>query len=181
MEIAIQKLDNRYTIYVEGVSWHSMTNYFKNEAVNIYSLVYIIYGRRITHDKNVDTGDDRLSFLKQNLPVEQILALTGEMELVEPFECKLGNAKFFIERLFRDAYQITFKLKSEAQKFTSVLASNFSDLQEALENEMSYSTDGFTDDFIKSKNFERFLDRRLERWRQEVVSNYDQLAKRVHI
>jgi hypothetical protein len=181
MEIAIQKLDTRYTVYVEGVSWHSLTNYFKSEAVNIYSLVYIIYGRRITHDKNIETGNDRLSFLKQNMPMEQIVELTGEMELNEPYECKLGNAKFFVERYFRDAYQITFHFKSEAQKFLNGLASDFTDLQEALEKNKPYSTDGFTEDFTKSRDFDRFLDRRLERWRLEVVTNYDQFAKKVQI
>jgi hypothetical protein len=115
------------------------------------------------------------------MPMEQIVELTGEMELNEPYECKLGNAKFFVERYFRDAYQITFHFKSEAQKFLNGLASDFTDLQEALEKNKPYSTDGFTEDFTKSRDFDRFLDRRLERWRLEVVTNYDQFAKKVQI
>ena len=178
MEIAIQKEGKKYLVYVEGVSWKSLTNYFIEEAVNVYLLVYIINGRYISHDKNIETSGGQLSFLRQNMPVKQILELTAEMDLDEPYECKLGNAKFFLRHHFLDAYELNFNSKSEAQQFISALAHDYSDLQEALEEDKSYSTSGLTDDFVKSRNFDRFMNRRYDRWNDIVVKEYEQMVKK---
>ena len=73
MEIATQKTETGWTVYVEGISWNAIKVNFIEEFVNIYLLTFITDSRFISYDDRVTQDDNKLSFCKENLRIETLI------------------------------------------------------------------------------------------------------------
>ncbi|MFN8323983.1 MAG: hypothetical protein U0T74_15065 [Chitinophagales bacterium] len=182
METLSQKTDTGWTGYVEGVSWKAITTNFFEEFVNIYLLVFITDGRFTSYDARVKQEDNKLSFCKENLRVEELVHRLSEMELDQPNDARLGNKKFFVNQLFPEAYTLTFWEKEEAEKFVTGISELYlAEVKNSLKEVRSYSTIGLTEDLVQSPNFDRFLDKRYNRWHKIVVKEFEEGVKKGEI
>ena len=182
MEILTQKTDTGWTVYVEGVSWKAITANFFEEFVNIYLLVFITEGRYTSYDARVEQEDNKLSFCKENIRVEELLHRLTQMELDQPNDARFGNKKIFLNQLFPEAYTLTFWEKEEAEKFVTGISELYlAEVKNSLKEGRSYSTIGVTEDLVQSPNFDRFLDKRYNRWHEIVVKEFEEGVKKGEI
>ncbi|MBL0310151.1 MAG: hypothetical protein IPP77_10875 [Bacteroidetes bacterium] len=178
MEIAIQKNENGWSVYVEGISWNAITANFIEEAVNVYVLTFITNGRYTSFDDRVKQQDNKLTFCKENMRVEELLNRLSDMELDEPNDARFGNKKFFVNRLFTDAYVLTFWERKEVEKFILDISECYlNEIKQSIKAGRPYSTIGVTEDLVGSPNFDRFLDKRYNRWHDLVVREFEEGVK----
>lgn len=178
MEIAIHQQETGVQVYVEGISWTAITEYFQAETVNIYLLVFVIDGKYTSHDSRVELTDDKLTFCKQSVVVKELLSRLKEMELNYPNEVRIGNKHFLINQLFPDGYVLTFWDKEHADKFiTGITEKYLSGIKSAITNNKDFSTKGLNDDYVTSPNFDRFIDKRCNRWNDAVVKEFEDGVK----
>jgi hypothetical protein len=170
MEIAIQQQEKGVKIYLEGILWTAITEYFQEERVNIYQLVFLIDDEFISHDNRFELTDDQLRFCKQSITVKELLSRLKEMDLSYPNDVKIGNKDFFIQQLFPDSYVLTFWDKVYADKFiTSISEKYLSGIKVSLIGHKEVTTKRLNHDFETSPNFDRFLDKRIDKWNASIV------------
>lgn len=179
MEIATQKTETGWTVYVEGVSWNAITVNFIEEFVNIYLLTFIVDGRFTSYDDRVTQEDNKLSFCRENLRIETLINRLAEMEFEQPNDVRFGNKKFFLNQLFPGAYTITFFEREEAEKFVTAISELYlADVINSLKVGKPSSTIGVIEDLVHSFNFDLFLEKRYNRWNEIVVHEYEEGLKK---
>jgi hypothetical protein len=179
MEIATQKDDTGWTVYIEGISWQAIMATFNQEFINIYLLVYLTDEDRFTgYDDRMKQVDNKLSFCKENLQVKELMSRLSEMELEEPNDARFGNKKFFVNRLFHDTYVLTFGDREDAQRFILDISSTYLlGVKYSMRAGEPYTTKGVNNDLVGSPNFDRFLDKRSNRWHDIAVKEFEESLK----
>ncbi len=178
MEIAIKKEENTIKLFIEGITWETVKQVFKEEAVNIYLLVFFVDEDYAFHDENFEQTDNTLSFCKQNILFSELANRLADLKLGNPCEVKIGNKHFHIRQHFSDAFEFTFRKEESAESFLESLRNNISqsvidNLKSALITGSPFCTDEFNTDFGKANNMERFIEHRFDLWYDTTVREYE--------
>jgi hypothetical protein len=173
MEIAIEHTNTGIRIYVEGISWSALSHLFREESVNVYKLEFSKNGQRLgCDDRYMEDRGDRLCFFRQNMPVSTILDVLIWCGLGEPAVACLGNSRFLMNRIFRDAYEFRFWDMDEVKMFLHrIQVVYFLGVNKGLEKGWSCSTAGLNDDYVLSPDLDRLMDRRFNNWKDDAESS----------
>ncbi|MBL0309217.1 MAG: hypothetical protein IPP77_05935 [Bacteroidetes bacterium] len=178
MEIAISHTDTGYKVYVEGLSWQTLTKQLLDESFNIYLLSIYIDGRYTGYDDRVKVNDGKLSFCKQHISMKELLSFLSELEGEEVYEVRLGNGQFFLESLYPGAWVVTFQQKEDAWGFLAGIQEGMSEfINPLLTSGLPVSSVALTDDITGVPTWERFVDRRYNRWHDKVVREFEEGVK----
>jgi hypothetical protein len=182
MEIAIEKEDGRWSVYLEGMSWQGIAATFGKEPVNVYLLVFYSKGQDHWYDDRLKRQEGSLHFCKQSIPAHELMSLLSELELEEPTEARLGNKRWFADRHFLDAYKLTFWSAEELTGFLSRLGSmDGAAAVDAVKAGKPFCTAGLMDDRVACSSYDRFLHRRYNRWHDLVMQEYEEAIKKGEI
>ena len=180
MNIAAEISNNLLTVFIEGHTWESVTTLFKNEKVQVERIVYMeddpVFHDVITCPGKPETHK-RLDFCKNTTSIEE---LTGKLELAgfgEPYEVRLANDKFSVDKIFTDAYTFSFSDFENSQTFLQwiiqvIPSFEVSNFMQRLRASGRYYTRDFAG-FREFADLNRFALHRCELWQAAVVKEFE--------
>lgn len=182
MNIAAQLHNGILTLLIEGSTWQSVTAEFDKEKVNVERIVYMedtpVFHDTITTRTGKPETNPRLAFCATPITVESLKGKLKKAGFDEPYEVRLANDKFTIEKEFTDAYTLTFFDFEKSKTFLRWLikaipsfeADNF---MQQLRAGGRYYTRGFTD-YREFVDLRRFTEHRFELWHDIVVKEFEE-------
>jgi len=186
MNIAAELNNSILTVFIEGSTWQSVTAVFDKEKVKVERIVYMeddpVFHDTITTRTGKPETHQRLAFCANLITVDVLKRKLEQAGFGEPYEVRLANDKFTIDKEFTDAYTLTF----------SEFANNETFLQWLIKAIPSFEADNFmqqlrsvgryyTREFVEYREYvdlKRFTEHRFEMWHDAVVKEYEEgLAK----
>ena len=180
MKIAAQQNGNDVQIFIEESGWMKTTLPLNKELVKIDLVVFMkdddsIFHDAISHSEPVT--DTSLMFCLDNLTVATFKQKLKKAGFGEPYEVRLSNKLFALEKQFTDAYSLTFNDYKNNQAFTDWLSflpsleAGF--LLQRIHQGRPYGSRGFSE-FREFPDLKRFTEHRFEIWHDAVVKEFEQ-------
>ena len=180
MNIAAEISNNLLTVFIEGQPWQSVITPFKKEKVKVERIVYMeddpVFHDTITCPDTPETHK-RLAFCKDVLSIDELKLKLEQAGFGEPYEVRLGNDKFTIDKIFTDAYTLSFSDFEGNQNFLQWIIKVLPSFE--VDNFMRRLRAGgryYTREFSAYKEFadlNRFAIHRCELWQAAVVKEYE--------
>jgi hypothetical protein len=180
MNIAAEINNNQLTVFIEGQPWQSLTALFSRENIKVERIVYMeddpVFHDTITCPGKPETHK-RLAFCKNVLSIDALIIKLEQAGFGEPYEVRLGNDKFTIDKIFTDAYTLSFTGFENNQNFLQWLISAIPSFE--VDNFMRRLRAGgryYNREFSAYKDFadlNRFAIHRCELWQAAVVKEYE--------
>jgi len=177
--IAAELSNNLLTVFIEGQPWQSLTALFGKEQIKVERIVYMeddpVFHDIITCPDKPETHK-RLAFCKDVLSIDALLLKLEQAGFGEPYEVKLGNDKFTIEKIFTDGYTLNFPFENNRtflQWLISAIPSfEVDNFMRRLRSGGRYYNREFSG-FREFADLNRFAIHRCELWQAAVVKEYE--------
>ena len=180
MNIAAELSNEKLIVYIEGQSWQSLLTLLYKENIKVERIVYMeddpVFHDTITCPGKPETHK-RLAFCKDVLSIDALKLKLEQAGFGEPYEVRLGNDKFTIDKIFTDAYSLTFSDYETNQTFLQWLITKVPSFE--VDNFMRRLRAGgryYNREFSTYKDFadiNRFAIHRCELWMARVVKEYE--------
>ena len=180
MNIAAELSNEKLIVYIEGQSWQSLLTLLYKENIKVERIVYMeddpVFHDTITCPGKPETHK-RLAFCKEVLSIDALKLKLDQAGFGEPYEVRLGNDKFTIDKIFTDAYSLTFSDYETNQTFLQWLITKVPSFE--VDNFMRRLRAGgryYNREFSTYKDFadiNRFAIHRCELWMARVVKEYE--------
>ena len=182
MNIAAELNGTELTVFIEESTWKKTTLPFNQEHLKVDLVVFMGNDKPISHDavsKPEPITDPSLMFCLENLTVagfKQKLKRAGFVE--PPYEVRLRNERFMLEKEYKDAYTITFMDYGTNKAFADWLVKVVPTLEaglllKRLREGGRYYTRAFAG-FGEFANLKRFTEHRFELWQEAVIKNFEE-------
>jgi hypothetical protein len=175
MKIAAEQIDSKLKVFIEGSNWTVTTQPFNKEIVKFGLLVYYMEGQPIFHDavsrEEPDTNPS-LMFCRESLTLSAFKKKIKKTGHGEPYEVRLGNDKFDLQKEFPRAYTLTFHNYRDNNVFAGWLESlpaleaGFVS-QRLKDNQFYFSRE--LSEFREFNSFEDFVCHRFKIWHEKTV------------
>jgi hypothetical protein len=179
MKIAAEQIDSKLNVFIEGSNWTVTTQPFNKEIVKSGLLVYYMEGQPIFHDaisKEEHDTHQSLMFCRDALTLATFKKEIKKAGYGEPYEVRLGNDKFNLQKEFPRAYTLTFHNYTDNKVFAGWLESlpalKAGFVFQTLKDKQIYFSREFSE-FREFNSFEDFVSHRFEIWHEETVKVFD--------
>ena len=183
MNIAAELSNERLTIFMEGLTWQSLTSLFGEEDVKVKRILYMedepVFHDTITTSTGEPETHTRLAFCGDALSIDELKRKLTQAGFAEPYDITLsGNTGHFnIDKMFADAYAISFSdfqnnllfLRWLIQTIPSLEADTF---VKKLLSGGRYNSRAFAE-FSAFADLNRFMEYRCSLWMAAVVKEYE--------
>ena len=180
MNIAAELNNDQLTVFIEGQPWQSLTTIFGKENIKVERMVYMeddpVFHDTITCPGKPETHK-RLAFCKDVLSIEALKIKLEQAGFGEPYEVRLANNKFTVEKIFTDSYIFSFSDVEKNQTFLQWIIQVIPSFE--VDNFMRRLRAGgryYNREFSTYKDFadlNRFATHRCELWMARVVKEFE--------
>ena len=179
MKIAAQQSGTDVKIFIEESGWMKTTLPLNKEVVKIDLVVFMkdddsIFHDAVSHAEPVT--DTSLMFCLDKLTVAVFKQKLKKAGLSEPYEVRLSNNLFALEKEFTDAYSLTFNDYRNNQAFNNWLATlpslEAGFLLQRIHQGRPYGSRGFSE-FREFPNLKSFTGHRFEIWHDATVKAFE--------
>lgn len=186
MKIAAQTNGNDLEIFIEDAPWKKITLPLNREPVKIELVVCTAGEGSIYHDaisKPEPVTASLLIFCRDNLTLAGFKQKLKKAGLGEPYEIRLSNNQFSLQKRFAGAYSVIFYDYKNNQAFNEWL-SIFETLEAGfllhrLKERGHYFSRDFTG-FREFNSMEKFIRHRFEIWHTETVKKFEDSLQSEH-
>ena len=183
MNIAAELSNDLLTVFMEGLTWQSLTTLFGEENVKVKRIVYMeeepIFHDTITTGTGEPETHPRLAFCKNVLSINTLKSKLTHAGFAEPYDVTLSGKTglFTIDKMFTNSFAISFSdfqknrlfLRWLIQAIPSLEADNFA---KKLLSGGRYNSRAFAE-YSAFADLNRFMEYRCSLWMAAVVKEYE--------